>query len=153
MDSATFVPGKRKYLFCTDEKGGAILQSIIDQVVDKNLSFEMVFIGKVQFTDLVAWLSEQRMGSYLYIAAHWNQLKTIKQLAEEIGFSEEEAQYIGYGEKEKNVFCGRCHGITTIDTENTEQVEVDCIYCNLRLEISNHYSRLRDAYLGYVAKL
>lgn len=150
MGKATFVLGKRKYLFCADEKGLAILQSIINQVIDKNLSFEVVFIGEVQVTDLVVWLSGQRMGSYLYIAAHWNQLKAIKQLAEEIGFSEEEAQYIGYGEKEKYLFCCRCQGITKLDAQNREQVEVNCIHCDLLLEISDHYSRLRDAYLGYV---
>lgn len=155
MGIGSFVPGKKKYLFCADLKGKVILQPIMEQVIDKNADFEFFFLENKQnsvptFTNLSKWLSGQRMGSYLYIAAPWSQFKFIKQLADEIGFSEEEAQFIGYGEKEKKVFCCRCHGITRLEVEQKELLEVNCIHCDLLLEISNHYSRLRDAYLGYV---
>lgn len=155
MGNASFVAGKRKYLFCADQKGKVMLQPIIDLVTKKNLPSEFVLIESDQNQVLVTqklfkWLSNQKMGSYLYMVAHWHHLKAIKPIAEDIGFSEEEAQYIGHGEQEKQVFCCRCHGMTKIVPEKTE---VNCMYCDLLLEISDHYSRLRDAYLGFVAKL
>ncbi|TLS35977.1 hypothetical protein [Pseudalkalibacillus caeni] len=161
-EKATFIPDKRKYLFLTDQKGLVILQHVIDAVVESNLPFELVFIGgssedETPQTDVSMWLSQQKMGNFLYVSLQWDKLDSIKRLAEDIGFSNEEAQYIGYGEKKTNVFCCRCHGITVVrekeTSEEKELPEIRCKHCDLLLSVSDHYSSLRDAYLGYVAKL
>jgi dimethylamine monooxygenase subunit C len=164
IQKATFIPGKRKYLFCADQKGMTILNPVIELVIQKNLSFELVFMGENHEqepppTDLPKWLNQQKMGSYLYLAGPWDMLKSIKRLAEEMGFSDEEAQFIGYGVQQMNVFCCRCHGITEMEIqeinqqEKKMQPEIMCRHCDLLLAVSDHYSSLRDAYLGYVAKL
>jgi dimethylamine monooxygenase subunit C len=160
MNDAIFVEGKRKYLFCIDQKGMPKLAPIIEMVIEKNISFELYFIGaeydKDQVvTDLSKWLSGQKMGSFLYVAVTWDKLKNIKKLSEDIGFSNEEVQFVGYGVKDICVFCCRCHGITELSKqhESSEQTIVNCCHCGLLLEISDHYSTLKDAYLGYVAQL
>ncbi|MFC3884478.1 dimethylamine monooxygenase subunit DmmA family protein [Bacillus songklensis] len=164
IQKATFISGKRKYLFCADQKGMSILTPIIERVIEEKLSFELLFMGEnhekeLPPADLSKWLSQQKMGSYLYLAGPWNMLKSIKRLAEEIGFSDEEAQFVGYGVQQMNVFCCRCHGITEMEIQETSQQEkkikpeIMCRHCDLLLVVSDHYSSLRDAYLGYVAKL
>ncbi|WP_163100806.1 dimethylamine monooxygenase subunit DmmA family protein [Peribacillus alkalitolerans] len=147
----TFIPGKRKYLFCADQKGMGIFHEIIGKMKEINLAYEVRFI---ESTDISHWLSQQQMGSYLYVAAPFEQIKYISHLAHAIGFTtEEEAQYISYGVEKRNVFCCRCHGLTEIEISQQVQYEIQCLHCKLQLAISDHYSSLRDAYLGYIAKL
>jgi dimethylamine monooxygenase subunit C len=146
-DEITLVSGKRKYLFYADQIGMQILQPVIGKVKVLMLTYEMAFEGE---HDLSMWLIEQKMGSYLYVAAPWSNLKSIKLLAEDIGFSAEEAHYIGYGDRRINVFCCRCHGLTESDGT---VAEIICRHCQLLLEVSDHYSSLREAYLGYVARI
>ena len=149
----SLVPNKRKYLFLADQQGMTTLNPIIEQAKINNAPIEVVLLGKqndFQQTEIAQWLSQQRMGTYLYVSLPWKEINPIKLQIEEIGFSEEEYQCFGYGEKTKNVFCCRCHGITVVAYE---EVEIDCPHCHLLLEVSDHYSSLRDAFLGYVAKL
>lgn len=149
------IPSKRKYLFLADQQGMTILNPIIEQAIINNNSFEVVFLGgniELEFprTDIIQWLINQKMGTYLYVALPWRELNPLKLMLEEVGYSEEEYHSFGYGDKPKNVFCCRCHGITEVANE---EVEISCPHCHLLLEVSEHYSSLRNAYLGYVAKL
>jgi dimethylamine monooxygenase subunit C len=146
-DEITLVPGRRKYLFYGDQTGMQLLQPMIAMVKEQMLTYELAFEGK---QDLAIWLGEQKMGSYLYVAAPWTNLTSLKLLAEHMGFSADEAQYIGYGERTINLFCCRCHGLTRIGATVSE---ITCTHCELLLEVSDHYSSLREAYLGYVARL
>jgi dimethylamine monooxygenase subunit C len=149
-----YVPDKRKYIFLGDQVGITQLISIIEQVKTNNQPFEVVYlIDQVQQAladELIQKLSQQKMGCYLYVVVPWVNLHAIKQITEELGYSDKEAQYIGHGQKYIKVFCCRCHGIVE---ETCEKVETVCNHCELKLEISDHYSSLRDAYLGYVGKL
>jgi dimethylamine monooxygenase subunit C len=147
------VPSKRKYLFLADQQGMTILNSMIKQAKMNNYPIEKVVLEKQnEFleTRIAFWLSQQLMGTYLYVALPWKEINSIKLKVEEIGYSDEEYQCFGYGEKIKNVFCCRCHGITNV---RYEDVEIACPNCHLLLEVSDHYSSLRDAFIGYVAKL
>jgi dimethylamine monooxygenase subunit C len=156
MKQPVFINGKRKYLYICDQAGYSLLKSLIDQTIQNNDPMELVFLGASSHyqeqadTNLKQWLISQKMGTYLYVALDWNQLSSIKSLAEQIGFSKEEAQFFGHGTKYKKVFCCRCHGLS----EAMEaQTELECKHCKLELAISDHYSTLRDAYLGYILKL
>lgn len=151
-----FVPGKRKYLFYTDQMGKSLLKPIIDEAIVNNDSFELVFKGtskfELQATDIVKWLSQQKMGSYLYVALPWHEIYDFKKMIESIGLTDEESQLIGHGQQNVKVFCCRCHGITEELHIEMDQ-HLNCQHCHLLLVVSDHYSRLKNAYLGYVAKL
>jgi dimethylamine monooxygenase subunit C len=147
--SFAFVPGKRKYLFCGDKEGLIRLQPIIAEVTQHKLPFET---GEVESTDLTSWLGSQKMGSYLYLCVSWKRIRDLKLLAGNIGFTEEESQYIGHGERILNMFCCRCHGVTPIP-ESQSNHRIKCLHCQLVVAISDHYSSQRDAYLGYTAEI
>lgn len=149
-ENITHVPRKRHYLFCADEEGMKLLQPLIDAVKEGDTSYEIQIVKEWNPAYFMKWFSLQKMGSYLYVAAEWNTLKNLKQLAEDVGYSEEEAQYIGYGKQQIKVFCCRCHGISVLEKGQPER---NCDHCGLLLEVSDHYSQLRDAFLGYVANL
>jgi dimethylamine monooxygenase subunit C len=145
-ESATFVSGKRKYMFCGDEQGLNLLKPIIEQVITENLSYETVLMNG----ELKPLFSNQKMGTFLYVCASWDHLKQVKNLATQCGFSEAEAQFIGYGERKINIFCCRCHGLTI---RMSDEKRMTCKHCHIKLEVTDHYSELKDAYLGYVATL
>lgn len=146
-----FVPGKRKYLFCGDQQGLKLLSSVIERVKEDGLLHEVFSTkGEVDCVHLSEFLKDQKMGTYLYMALPYHQLQQAKKIAEDIGFSDEEAQYIGYGEKLIRIFCCRCHGINEI---KSDKEEILCNQCGLELSVSDHYSVYHNAVLGYVAKL
>jgi dimethylamine monooxygenase subunit C len=148
---ANFVPGKRKYVFCGDQQGIKLLSSVIERVKKEGLSHEVFLIeGKVEGSQLSKYLKDQKMGTYLYLCLPNDQLQQAKLVAVFTGFSDEEAQYIGYGEKVTRVYCCRCHGIN--ETTSTVE-EMICRQCGLELSVSDHYSVHHNAVLGYVAKL
>ncbi|WP_157950989.1 dimethylamine monooxygenase subunit DmmA family protein [Peribacillus acanthi] len=149
LQEPTFIPGKRKYLFIGDRRGMEIFKKIIGIVQETKLAYEMRLLEESE--NISDWLSQQKMGSFLYVAAPFETLKTIGHLVQTIGFTDEEAQYIAHGVEKRNVFCCRCHGITEIEIQ--VQPEIICLHCDLLMSISDHYSPILDAYLGYVAKL
>jgi hypothetical protein len=155
-NTATYIPNKRHYLFCVDVIGKEVLSSIIHEVQGRQASLEVIQIDKHVSSDrihvaMLDRLSRQKMGTYLYIAAEWKRLEQLKKVAEEVGFTSEEASYIGLGARNINVFCCRCHGINksleeTIEAGNSR---IKCSFCKIPLSVSDHHSKLRNAYLGY----
>lgn len=152
----TYIPNKRHYLFCVDENGKEELSSIIREVQRRQVSLEVFQIDRDVSSDrlqveMLNRLSRQKMGTYLYIAVEWKRMDQVKKLAEEVGFTSEEASYIGLGARNKNVFCCRCHGINKSSEEENKggNNRIECSFCKIPLFVSDHYSKLRNSYLGY----
>ncbi|WP_141395224.1 MULTISPECIES: dimethylamine monooxygenase subunit DmmA family protein [Bacillus] len=125
----------------------ALLSPLHNQVVDATIE-----VISLEDKELTRKLRNQKMGTFLYVATTWGNLSRVKRLAMEIGYTEEESHFIGYGEKRIQIFCCRCHGLMKVN-EVPVNIEVTCIHCHLLLSVSDHYSKERDAFLGYVAKL
>ncbi|MCA1321490.1 hypothetical protein LC085_16410 [Bacillus tianshenii] len=146
-----YAPNKRHYFFCVDEAGLSEIAEVMMHVQSDQASYELFQVVGVE--DITVWRTEieerlynQKMGTYLYVAASWDKLNVIKRIAIDIGFTEEEAQYHGIGEQEKAVFCGRCHGVTRV---KSDLINIECLECGISITISNHFSRKKGAYLGY----
>lgn len=140
MTNFTYVPGKRKYLLYTDLSGIQPIGPLVHQLSVEQRAFEWRSEG----TPIEEWLSEQKMGSYLYIAGSSSTVDQVQSIAEQMGFSHEEMQVQIVGEATRTIFCCRCHGLhETMDVEST------CPHCGLFLEGSDHYSKRWKAYLGY----
>ncbi|WP_226672686.1 dimethylamine monooxygenase subunit DmmA family protein [Rossellomorea aquimaris] len=152
LSQPSFVPNKRKYLFCGDEEGMERLSPVIQRVQKENHSYQLLLVDEKEGKDISHWLQNQNMGSYLYIAVEWNKLKHLKKVAEDQGFSVDEAQCIGHGARFIQVFCYKCHLKTVVSGESIKQV-IDCPHCHLTLSVSDHYSPLHDSYLGYPATI
>ncbi|WNB91714.1 dimethylamine monooxygenase subunit DmmA family protein [Bacillus sp. NEB1478] len=142
-----FIGNKRKYLFCADQQGMKLLSDVMEQASEKEI---FRFEDERDWTEFTSFLEKQKIGTYLYVSLPPNDLSQARKLSEDAGFSEGDAQFIGYGEKVVRVFCCRCHGI---NKKVDKQLEIFCQHCGLELSISDHYSKTHDAYLGYVAKL
>ncbi len=139
--------GKRKYLFCADEKGAEVLNALVPQAEKEHVPFDFKTIGPEPDSFLDHWFSQQKMGVYLYVAGTKEFVNRIQNLAGEAGFSEYEMQLDVVGPVRKKVICGKCHGINEAEDEK----QIMCRRCGIGLEVSGHYSRRLDAYLGYTS--
>jgi dimethylamine monooxygenase subunit C len=140
-----FSKGKRKYLFCTDIKGEEFLTSLIQQVVVEKVPYDYYIFKQEMDTFIDTWFRAQKMGTYLYIAGYWEFVKRVQKLAVDAGFTQHEMQIKICGPIKKMAICCRCHGVNELADER----QITCMHCGLELEVSDHYSRRLDAYLGY----
>lgn len=145
---AVFIEGKRKYIFCSDEHGLRVLSSVFEHVKKEKLAYEWYPFSAEKRECLEEFLSKQKMGTFLYVVLPYSELHTVQRMAKRIGFSSDETQYIGYGEKWISIFCCRCHELNRAEEKQTE---LTCHQCRLKLEVSDHYSEFHHAFLGYPA--
>lgn len=141
----SFCKGKRKFLFCADSNGVEPLNPLILQAVKEDVPYDMHIVEQEFDSFLTHWFNQQKMGSYLYISGNLAFVKRVEKLALESGYSEYEMQMKIVGPISKRIICCKCHGCNVVDKD----CHFNCTYCGLELEVSNHYSRRLDAYLGY----
>ena len=140
-----FSKGKRKYLFCADSEGAEALYPLVRQAMEEKASFDFHEIKHESDSFLELWFSQQKMGTYLYLSGKWDFVYRLKNVAFEAGFTEYELQIKVIGPIRKQLICCKCHGVNDVD----EEMHITCMHCGISLEVSNHYSRRLEAYLGY----
>ncbi|WP_285289978.1 dimethylamine monooxygenase subunit DmmA family protein [Bacillus sp. ISL-75] len=92
-------------------------------------------------------LQVQVMGTKLYIAGQWSMMNKVKEMAYQEGFTDEEILFNGIGPKDEWVFCVKCYQINRkVDVGH----DFVCEHCSATLDVSVHYSKRLDAYLGYL---
>ncbi|GAM15538.1 dimethylamine monooxygenase subunit DmmA family protein [Mesobacillus selenatarsenatis] len=143
----SYVEGKRKLLFCTDSEVDRNLYILVRQALDENVTFEFHILEEESEESFVnQWFHKQKMGAYLYISGKEDFVKRIKDVAMMAGFTEHDMQSLINGPVKKKLICCTCHGVNEV----SDQTHVVCVHCGQELEVSDHYSRRLDAYLGYV---
>ncbi|MGD6776106.1 dimethylamine monooxygenase subunit DmmA family protein [Sutcliffiella horikoshii] len=148
-----FQPGKKHYVLCGDEEGLDSLSPIKMILSNEKMSFEEIHLLSECSSEVDRKLERQKMGTFLYVAAEGNKLRKVLSMATKLGYSPEEAQYIMVEKEEKRIFCCRCHVISIVCGESIKRGILNCPACSLKLELSDHYSPIKDAYLGYVAEV
>ncbi len=91
-------------------------------------------------------LSQQSIGTHLFILGKWQMIQAIKEEAYHVGFSDDEIQTVGIGRKKEKVFCVKCYSYNSKKKEDYPS----CQHCHTPLHISNHFSKRHNAYLGYI---
>jgi hypothetical protein len=104
------------------------------------------FISTYSYQEMLPILDEQLIGTRLFISGTWPMISEIKKVAYTAGFTDEEIQCKGIGRKHENVFCVKCYRLNGKKNE----YEMVCEHCNTTLDVSTHFSRRLDAYLGYI---
>jgi dimethylamine monooxygenase subunit C len=140
----TFVPNRRKSLILAEETDMEAVNELLRELKNGGAAYSLIDAGeKKEIADLFA---RQKIGTYLYLAGTPQRIKEWTAMAVEAGFTEEEMQTVCCGAEEQRLFCAHCHHIQTIGKEDS----VRCSHCGMQLEVSSHYSRLHDAYYGYI---
>jgi dimethylamine monooxygenase subunit C len=141
-----FLIDKKHVLLFADDKGISFIQPLTDQIKEKNLSFELVYSPfEPSEKKLTGWLSNQQIGTALFIFAASNIAQKVYQLARQAGYFNEDIYLQKIGNGHKRVFCSKCHFINEVKNEEP----FHCQNCQLRIKPSNHYSSYHHAYLGY----
>ncbi|MDR4946447.1 dimethylamine monooxygenase subunit DmmA family protein [Neobacillus cucumis] len=159
MDTNLIIPknAKKMLLFLEDPEflnELNVLDTLAKQRIGKNIYLNMNHASAedrslfIPFSknDVPTILYKQLVGTHLLIAGNPAFLGEIKELAYLAGFSENEIQSVVLGPKEETVFCVKCY------SSNLKQQaeEIHCRHCETTLQVSNHFSKRLNAYLGYI---
>lgn len=106
----------------------------------------IVSISSFTNEEVQSILDNQLMGTKLFISGSWSMVQDVKQVAYAAGFTDEEIQTREMGEKEEQLYCVKCYKIS----KKTNSDQQKCEHCNTLLDVSEHYSKTLDSYLGYI---
>ena len=148
MKEFLYCKGKRKYLFCADSKGPEHLYNFVKQSTEDKVPFDFMIIEDQSDSFLEQWFTQQRMGTFLYLSGEWQFINRLKKLSLEAGFSEYEMQINIVGPISKKLVCCECYGVNEF---RDNDMHITCNHCGIGLEVSSHYSRRLEAYLGYTS--
>ncbi|WNS78040.1 dimethylamine monooxygenase subunit DmmA family protein [Domibacillus sp. DTU_2020_1001157_1_SI_ALB_TIR_016] len=95
---------------------------------------------------LLSILRIQFIGTRLVVSGSSSFVKTVRSEAETAGFSDEEMQLKVIGSQKDTVFCVKCYS----RHDRNEKEFFVCPSCRTELDVSSHYSKRHDAYLGYI---
>ncbi|CAG9620015.1 dimethylamine monooxygenase subunit DmmA family protein [Sutcliffiella rhizosphaerae] len=145
---AVFIAGKRNYVLCGDDLGITLLNEIEERIQRDKGTYQIYYLNKMNRSLLLELLEQMKMGTYLYLVADSKLLFDLKPALQKLGYSTCEAQYICHQMDHRMVFCSKCHQIFSVFSKVNC---TNCPNCQLTLEVSEHYSKIKNAYLGYVA--
>ena len=120
---------------------------------NKTLYFQDILgkqFSKISFSydEINQILHSQEIGTRLFLLGKWSTVDDIEKMANDIGFTDEEIDKYGAGEKTDQIFCAKCYQFSI--KQDPFQAETTCSHCQIRLDISNHFSKRHNAYLGYI---
>lgn len=126
----------------TDRQQGEILEDI-----QHKTSIKINYIPSFENDKIESLLNEQLIGTKIFISGPWSMIKQIKEIASTVGFTDEEIYYNGSGEEDKKVYCVKCYSYNKAEKNSNE---ITCGHCNAVLDVSKHFSKRLDSYLGYI---
>ncbi|MCM3791051.1 hypothetical protein M3221_22175 [Domibacillus indicus] len=109
-------------------------------------SYSLDCLVTVSSERLLSILRIQFIGTRLVVAGSAPFVKTVRNHAETAGFSDEEMQLKIIGSQKDTVFCVKCYS----RHDRNEKDFFVCPSCRTELDVSSHYSKRHDAYLGYI---
>lgn len=130
------------YLPNTGKAASAALRSYV-----KRMDFPLHTIRVSGERRISKILTSQTMGTRIMAFCNWPDFSRIRNLARQAGYSHEEIQGFGFGEKEDHVFCARCYA----RQRKLYETEMICAHCDTPLIVSNHYSPRLESFMGYVS--
>lgn len=130
------------YLYVKTERKQGGTMSYVQNLLPNRISF----ISSCSYQEIFPILNEQVMGTKLFISGTWPMISEVKKIAYTAGFTDEEIQYKGIGQKNETVFCVKCYHLN----RKKNEYKIICEHCNTVLDVSTHFSRRLDAYLGYI---
>jgi hypothetical protein len=124
----------RLYKSCTDHNKKKLCISAVNE-----------FTGKEINADITSFLSTAPLNSTVYIAGSepfiWKIAKSVKT----IGLMDEQIKMLKPESKQRDLFCVHCFTITP----GVIQTPAQCNECKRFLSVTEHFSKLHSAYLGY----
>ncbi|KAB8137456.1 hypothetical protein F9U64_09460 [Gracilibacillus oryzae] len=142
--------GMKELSFSELDKTAAIIEVYLLMEANTTIPNDEVSYDKLEvIRSLVIpdLLFDQRIGTYVILGCEAGMANSLKKQAEQAGFSDQEIRVLSVGEVEAKLFCVKCYHYNSINSQDT----VLCKHCQTKLDVSTHFSRVRDAYLGYVA--
>ncbi|MED4286838.1 dimethylamine monooxygenase subunit DmmA family protein [Priestia megaterium] len=130
------------YIYIKIQKEPQETTRYLQRLFSDHINFKP-FVSNQEVPDILA---EQLMGTKLFISGLQSMVREVKEIAYDAGFTDDEIQYKEIGPRKEKVLCVKCYQLNGKKNEH----EIICEHCNTFLDVSTHFSRRLDAYLGYI---
>lgn len=136
---------KRKFVVISDSSASHEAERFIGKI-NADVPYEFSKVTEADYKrEVRTLLSQQKVGTQLYIAGEWDNSYIIFAEAIKAGFLEEEIQTYIYGQKKKFIYCMKCYETTEIHNEK----EAQCSHCRSMLSVGPFFSKVHKGYIGY----
>ncbi|MCQ6281199.1 dimethylamine monooxygenase subunit DmmA family protein [Bacillus sp. EB600] len=108
--------------------------------------YKINLLPTIENEKIHAIFKEQKIGTKIFISGPWSMIYHIKDIANTVGFTDDEIQYNGFGQKDHKVYCVKCYSYNKMSNNKV----ITCEHCKVVLDVSNHFSKRLEAYLGYI---
>ncbi|MCH6269253.1 dimethylamine monooxygenase subunit DmmA family protein [Neobacillus citreus] len=126
----------------TDRQQGKMIDNIQHKTSNK-----INYVSSFENDKVESLLNGQLIGTRIFISGPWSMIRQIKEIASSVGFTDEEIHYHGSDEEGKRVYCVKCYSYNKAEIDSNE---ITCSHCNTVLDVSKHFSKRLDSYLGYI---
>ncbi len=150
-----------RHLICVEEDSIDLVYNRLNALEYIPVNLQILYLGKIaiarkdldieQFdltenleARLQKILAQACMGTRFYAVGSEQFVQNLKGFARSFGMLEEEINLEIVNKKARNIYCSTCHRINP----QVETNLVTCSGCGIKLEVWEHFSRLKNAYLG-----
>lgn len=150
----------KAHLFCIENRAIDILLKELDRLeytpeniqvlqlgaikVKHNLNIKQFYSIENLQTELVKILDRAKMGVRFYAIGSEQFIWNLRGYARNFGLSNAEISLQAIDSKAKNIYCSNCQTINHLVEANI----LTCDNCDIKLEVLEHFSPLKNAYLG-----
>ena len=153
-----------RHLICVEETAIDLVYNRLNTLKHIPANLQILFLGEIaierkdldieQFDSaenlearLQKILEQAYMGTRFYAVGSEQFVQNLRGLARSFGMLEEEINLEIVNRKARNIYCSTCHRINPQVQTNI----ITCSGCGIKLEVWEHFSRLKNAYLGVCA--
>ncbi len=149
-----------RHLICVEEAAIDLVYSRLNALEYIPINLQILYLGERKDLDIEQFdstenlearlqkiLEQAYMGTRFYAVGSEQFVQNLKGLARSFGMSEQEINLEAVNKKARNIYCSTCHSINPQVQTNL----ITCSGCGIKLEVWEHFSRLKNAYLGVCA--
>lgn len=122
---------------------------VINHLKQKLNNNEVSLLSSFDDDRINSIIKEQTIGTNLFISGSWTRINDLRQIAYNVGLTDEEIHFKRIGPKVEKVRCAKCYSVTTNQSEEDIE-EITCEHCDTVLEVGPNYSKIHGAFQGYI---
>ncbi len=126
-------------------KAFSVLENI-EKAIYENFPHLPIHFSQLDSADLSNYLQQQKIGTHMIVIGTRETITEWEKIGTQVGFPLDAIHKIVLEGDLKKVFCVRCYSLFPSQTIE----HVLCKNCHSQLDVSNHFSKLHNAYLGYI---
>lgn len=118
----------------------------VEEIINKRLPFLPVHFSRLEPTSLFGYLQQEATGTHVFLIGTRKEITGWETICVQVGFPLDAIHEFELESDIKQVFCVKCYSLQ----QHQIGEPIFCSKCHVQLDVSNHFSKQHNAYLGYI---